>query len=99
MEGYDGKFNPKGDITREQVAAILFRYAKYKGIDTGVGEDTNILSFNDALSVSAWAIEAMQWAVGSGLMQGDGVNLTPAANATRCQSAALLMRFVEDIAN
>ena len=95
VEGYDGKFDPTGEITREQFATILWRYAKYKGYNVSVGENTNILSYNDAFEVSEYAIPAMQWACGAGLMQGDGVNLTPVANATRCQSAALLMRFCE----
>ena len=90
-----GSFDPMGDITREQFAAILWRYAKYKGYNVSVGENTNILSYNDAFEVSEYAIPAMQWACGAGLMRGDGVNLTPVANATRCQSAALLMRFCE----
>ena len=63
-----------------------------------VGEDTNILSFNDAQKVSGWAMDAVQWAVGSGLMSGDGTNLMPASKAPRCESAALLMRFLEKIA-
>ena len=95
VEGYDGKFDPAGEITREQFATILWRYAKYKGYNVSVGENTNILSYNDAFEVSEYAIPAMQWACGAGLMQGDGVNLAPVANATRCQSAALLMRFCE----
>lgn len=97
--GHDGKFNPNGNITREQVATILYRYAQYKGIDTNVVDGSDIHGYQDVNSVSAWAMEAMQWAVGSGLMKGDGVNLTPASNATRCQSAALLMRFIEDVMN
>ena len=63
-----------------------------------VGEDTNILSYEDAFSISEWAIPAMQWACGSGLIQGDGVNLTPGAEATRAQAAALFQRFCENVA-
>ena len=95
VEGWNGKFNPTGEITREQFAAILWRYAKYKGLDVSVGEDTNILSFADALSVSEYAIPAMQWACGAGLMEGDGVNLTPLAPASRVQAAALFQRFCQ----
>ena len=95
-EGYgNGKFGTNDAITREQMVTIMWRYAKYKGYDVSVGENTNILSYNDAFEVSEYAIPAMQWACGAGLMRGDGVNLTPVANATRCQSAALLMRFCE----
>lgn len=98
VEGWNGKFDPMSDITREQFAAILWRYAKYKGYDVSVGEDTNIPSYEDAFNVSEYAIPAMQWACGAGLMEGDGVNLMPRANATRAQAAALLMRFCENVA-
>ncbi len=85
-------------ITREQFATILWRYAKYKGYDVSVGEDTNILSYEDAFSISEYAIPAMQWACGAGLIEGDGVNLTPKADATRAQAAALFQRFCENAA-
>ena len=98
VEGYDGKFDPTGEITREQFATILWRYAKYKGYDVSVGENTNILSYDDAFDVAEWAIPAMQWACGAGLMQGDGVSLTPKADATRAQAAALFQRFCENVA-
>ncbi len=98
VEGYDGKFDPMGEITREQFATILWRYAKCKGYDVSVGEDTNILSYNDAFGISEWAIPAMQWACGAGLMQGDGVTLTPKVDATRAQAAALFQRFCENVA-
>ena len=98
VEGYDGKFDPTGEITREQFAAILWRYAKYKGYNVSVGENTNILSYNDAFEVSEYAIPAMQWACGAGLMQGDVGNLTPKADATRAQAAALFQRFCENVA-
>ncbi len=100
VTGYsDTAFGPNDSITREQFAAILWRYAKYKGYDVSVGEDTNILSYEDAFAVSEYAIPAMQWACGAGLMQGDGINLTPKATATRAQAAALLQRFCENVAN
>jgi len=98
VEGWNGKFDPMGEITREQFATILWRYAKYKGYDVSVGEDTNILSYEDAFSVSEYAIPAMQWACGAGIMQGDGMNLTPKADATRTQAAALFQRFCENVA-
>lgn len=94
VEGYSKiKFCPTDDITREQFATMLWRYAKYEGHDVSAGEDTNNLSYEDAFGVSEWAYSAMQWTCGSGLMQGDGVNLTPRANAIRSQAVALLMRF------
>lgn len=96
--GYgNGKFGPDDDISREQMAAILWRYAKYKGIDVRVGEDTNILSYNDVASVSEYAIPAMQWACGAGLINGDNGNLMPQGNAERCQVAAILHRFCENV--
>jgi len=99
VEGYsDTAFGSTDPITREQFATILWRYAKYKGYDVSVGEDTNILSYEDAFSISEYAIPAMQWACGAGLMQGDGVNLTPKADATRAQAAALFQRFCENVA-
>ena len=86
-------FSPNKDITREQLTAILYRYAQYKGCDVSVGEDTNILSYGDAETVSTYAIPAMQWAVGAGIINGIKDNLVPKGNATRAQMATMLMRF------
>lgn len=83
--------------TREQLAAILWRYAQHKKCDVSVGEDTNILSYADALTVSEWAVPAMQWANGAGLIQGSDNNLMPKGNATRAQAAAILHRFCEPV--
>ena len=58
-----------------------------------IGEDTNILSFDDALTVRGYAVPAMQWACGVGLVQGSGGKLSPKATANRAQAAAMLMRF------
>ena len=95
VEGYGGrKFGPEDPITREQMAAILYRYAQYKGYDVSVGEDTNILSYTDAPMISEYAIPAIQWACGAGLMSGKGGGvLDPAGTATRAEIAAILMRF------
>jgi len=90
-------FGPNDPITREQFAAILWRYARFKGYDVSVGESTDIIGYKDAFSVSEYAVPAMRWACGAGLMQGDGVNLTPGANATRAQAAALFQRFCEKV--
>jgi len=103
VEGYgDGLFGTGDAITREQMVTILYRYARYSGLDLSVGENTNILSYGDALAVSEWAVPAMQWACGSGLIQGipagDTVNLAPQGSTTRAQSAALLQRYCEMIA-
>ena len=98
--GYgNNKFGPNDPITREQLATFLYRYAKYKGLDVSVGEDTNILSYNDALTISEYAFPAMQWLCGEGIMQGNNGNLMPAGNATRAQIAALLHRFCENVLN
>ena len=93
--GYaDRSFRPNDSITREQLAAILYRYAKYKGVDVSVGEDTNILSYADAAEISDYAFPAMQWACGAGVMQGSNGNLLPRGRATRAQIAAMLHRYL-----
>ena len=92
----ENEFSPDENITREQIAAIMFRYAKYKGYDVGLGENTNILSYTDAESISEYAISAMQYAVGSGLMKGKTEStINPLDNATRAEIAAILQRFIE----
>ncbi|WP_164510414.1 S-layer homology domain-containing protein [Agathobaculum sp. Marseille-P7918] len=92
--GYGGGlFGPEDNITREQLASILYRYAQAKGYDVSVGEDTNILSYTDALEISEYAIPAMQWACGAGIIQGNGGYLDPQGNATRAEIATMLMRF------
>ena len=91
------EFKPDANITREQFAAIMYRYAQYKGYDVSVGENTNILSYGDAETVSAYAVPAMQWACGAGLVNGIDGNLVPAGNATRAQAAAILHRFCETL--
>lgn len=88
--------NMEGKITREQLAVMLYRYAKMKGYD--VSASASLSGYTDASSVSGWAKEAMQWAVGSGLIQGSGNALTPQANASRAQIATILMRFAQSIA-
>ena len=98
VKGYDnGCFGPNDAVTREQMAAILYRYAQHKGYDVSAGEDTNILSFNDAFAVSEYAIPAMQWACGSGMVRGiaqkGGMLLAPRDTTTRAQAATLIMRF------
>ena len=91
----DGE-NPTGEVTREQLVTMLYRYAQYKGYDVSIGEDTNILSYVDVDQVSDWAMEAFQWACGTGVIEGDENSaLTPKASTTRAQAAAMLMRFIE----
>ena len=72
----------------------FYRYAQYKGYDVSVGENTNILSYSDVSSVSEYAMEAMQWACGAGIIGGKDGMLDPAGNATRAEVATMLMRFV-----
>ena len=99
VSGYgSGKFGPNDKVTREQRAAILYRYAQYKKYDVSVGEDTNILSYGDAQSISTYAIPAIQWACGAGVVTGkSGSKLDPKGNATRAEVAAMLMRFCENV--
>ena len=91
----NGLFNPNAEITREQLAVMLYRYAQHMGYDVSVGEDTNILSYSDALTISDYAYSALQWACGAGIMDGDdGGNLYPRSSAARAQAAAMLQRFI-----
>ena len=89
-------FAPNDDITREQLAAILYRYAVYKGYNVTIIGDLSL--FSDADLVSDWAITAMQWATEEGLINGVTVDtLVPGGNASRAQVAAILMRFCTNI--
>lgn len=83
------------NLTREQLATMLYRYAQYKGYDVSAGEDANILSYADAFDVSEYAIPAMQWACGAGVISGKDGALDPAGSATRAEVAAMLMRFCQ----
>lgn len=95
--GYgNGLFGSDDAVTREQLAAILYRYAVYKGYDVSIGEDTNLLSYDDFEDLSEYAIPAMQWACGAGIVNGTSEStLTPQGEAERAQVAAMLMRFCE----
>ena len=95
VSGYgDGKFGPNDPLTREQLATILCRYAKYKGIDTSAGELKPLNSFNDAATVSEWAVKSIRWAVDSGIINGVGNGtVSPKTSATRAQVATMLMRY------
>lgn len=89
--------NMIGEVTREQLAAILYRYAKLKGYDTS--KSNKLDSFKDADKVSSWAVEAMQWANAESLINGKSNSmLDPQGKATRAETAAILMRFMENIA-
>lgn len=88
-------FSPDAKVTREQLAAILYRYAQYKKLDTDAGAKLD--SFSDAGNVSGYASEALSWAVSEGLINGASGRLTPKGDATRAQVAAILHRFVENV--
>ena len=99
VTGYaDGTFRPNAAVTREQAAAILYRYAQSQGIDVSVGENTNILSYVDVQQASEYAIPALQWAVGAGVLNGkNGGRLAPTGTATRAEIAAIMQRWCENI--
>ena len=99
VTGYaDGTFRPNAAVTREQAAAILYRYAQSKGIDVSVGENTNILSYVDVQQASEYAIPALKWAVGAGVLNGkNGGRLAPTGTATRAEIAAIMQRWCENI--
>lgn len=92
----NNRFAPDSGITREQLAVLLYDYAKYKGYDVSIGENINILSYKDALNISDYAYPALRWACGAGIMKGDSGYLSPNGQATRAQVAAMLARFVEN---
>ena len=95
-EGVSDGTDPNGLVTREQFTTMLYRYAVAKGYDVSIGESTNILSYADFGQISEYAIPAMQWACGSGVITGvTDSTLEPQGTATRAQCAAMLMRFVE----
>ena len=98
VKGYgDGNFGPNDLITREQFATILYRYAQYKGYDVSASDDLS--AFPDADQTGSWAVDAVKWAVGSGLLNGkDGGLLDPLGVASRAEVATILMRFMENIA-
>ena len=89
------EFSPDAPITREQLAAMLFRYAMYDGL-TAVALSENLISFPDEQQLSDWAIPAMQWAVGSGIINGTPEGkLAPQSTATRAQAAAMIGRYLK----
>ena len=98
VTGYgNGKFGPENNITREQLAAILYRYAQYKNYSTS--DSVNLSKFTDGDAVSSWAVEAVKWAAGSKLCNGKSNNvLDPTGTATRAEVAQMMMNFCENIA-
>lgn len=89
-------FVPNQAISRQQFLTILYRYAQFMGYDVSVGEDTNILSYEDVAQVSEVFIPAIQWACGSGVLVADKT-LTPTAPALRCQVAEFLANFCQKV--
>lgn len=98
VTGYEnGKFGPNDPITREQLAAIMYRYADYKGYDTAAR--TDLSKFSDSSKVSSYAFDALAWANATGLITGiNGAMLNPQGEAVRAQTAVILMRFCKEIA-
>ena len=97
VSGYGGGlFGPNDNITREQMAAVLNRYAGFKGIDVSAAD--SLADFTDAGRVSDWALAGMKWAVGEKLITGmTTTTLVPQGNATRAQVASILMRYIENV--
>ncbi|NLY09290.1 MAG: hypothetical protein GXZ11_05260 [Tissierellia bacterium] len=96
VTGYGNNiFGPEDDITREQIAAILYRYMKYKGKDISGGEKFDLTTFNDLSSVSDWAEAAVKWACDSKIIKGDNGNILPTKNATRAEVAEMLYRLIK----
>ena len=96
VKGYgDGRFGPMDTLTREQLAVMLQRYAKLKGLDTSKAADLS--AYADAESISAWALEAVRWANTEGLITGrTETTLAPQGSAKRAETAAILMRYLEN---
>lgn len=84
-------YRPNDPVTREQLAAILFRYADYKGYDRSASAD--LTGYADYAEVSAYAVPALRWACGCGIIDGSAGKLDPRSGATRAQLATMLMRF------
>lgn len=88
----DGRFLPDIDLDRQQIAVVLYNYARYLGYDVSASAD-DLGIFSDGNSVAAWAQQAMTWAVSAGIMQGSGGAIMPAKGATRAEVAMMLQRF------
>jgi len=89
-------FAPNDNVTREQIVVLLYRYVKFKGIDTEKIENSKTMMYNDVNEISSYAATAMKWAVGGGLIKGEtDTTLNPKSNTTRAQIATILMRFCQ----
>jgi hypothetical protein len=88
-------FSPNGELTREQFAALMFRFAQFMEVETDVPETHTLSIFTDYADVSEWAVEYMRWANYAGLITGiDAITLRPGGTATRAQTATILYRFM-----
>ena len=95
VSGYtDGTFRPDAPVTREQLASILYRYTLYRGQDVSAAGTTSFTGYGDAQTVSNYALPAMRWACGTGILQGANGKLNPSGLATRAQLAAMLHRYL-----
>lgn len=96
VSGYGGgTFGPEDNVTREQLAAILWRYAQFSGLDVGVNEEIDILRYTDAYAISDWALTPLRWACGAGLLEGNNGLLMPQNEATRAQMATVLTNYLD----
>ncbi len=93
VTGYDGLFAPNDNVSRQQIATMLYRYASAEGQDVSASADLS--TFTDGASTADWAQAAMEWAVAEGLIQGNAGLLSPEASATRAEVATILMRFCQ----
>ena len=101
VNGYSGDlFAPHDRITREQLAVVMWRYAKSENADVSIGESTNILSYEDVFSVSDYAVPAFQWTCGSGIMSGNTIStLAPDEQVSRIYFASVLHKYSQNIKN
>jgi len=94
--GSDGKFAPGANITREQMAVMLYNYAKYAGSDVSNVEGTSVREFSDYDSISSWALEPIQWSINNSIISGSGDgNFAPIANTTRAQAAKMIALLLQ----
>ena len=94
IDGETPDLFPNQEMTREEVVVMLYAFAQWLGMDVSVGQNTNILSYNDAFVITEGCFEAFQWACGAGILQGTAAgNLNPHNTATRAHTAVILARF------
>ena len=99
VNGYgNGKFGPTDEVTREQLAAILYRYAGFKGYDVSIDENTNFLSYNDVFDIAEYAKLPMFWAIENDMILDTNGDLRPAKAALRWEVAAAIRAFCEKVA-